>query len=157
MVYYIRFLKTPQIYQKKKENPLIKIAVAVTTDLGDAFFPGKLLLGYEILAVGDRIVNKDIDGIHCSESTMCLRVEIPVERSHCLKPLRMHVFPKSINGAEDIQLGDIPPIVDIWSDSFMLSDRDTSSWRVERRLALGNIPPLRIWEDVGDSIARHIW
>ena len=156
MVYYIRFLKTPKIFQKKK-GLQIKAAVAVTTDLGDAFYPEKLQLGYEILSGDERVVKKDNNGLHCPENTLCLRLDIPIERSHCLKPLRMHLFQKAAAGVGGTYFGDIPFIVDVWSDYFIFSNHDTTSWRVERQLVLGNAAPLKIWEDMGDSIARHIW
>jgi hypothetical protein len=48
-------------------------------------------------------------------------------------------------------------IVSAWSASLILEDGAQAEKLVERRFDMGDSPSLHIWEETGNSIARHIW
>ena len=53
-------------------------------------------------------------------------------------------------------LKSLPNVLAAWSESFGLTDSGTINW-VERRFTNSETVSLRISEEIGESIARHVW
>ena len=162
MVYYIRFLKTPK-YQLTKGQVNIKAFITVTTDLGDDFYPDQLALTTSIYngASGDRIPPILISS-HESDWRQGMR-GFPIDISLNLKEpkypleLRMHCKASTAEETQSLVSASIPEVISIWSDIIDAAVLEPASRRVERRFSLGDDFCLSIWEEAGESIARHLW
>lgn len=88
-----------------------------------------------------------------------LWVEIKINKLQLAEwPMQMNVF-HDIDGMmhNHLAIDNIPWIIDAWSDPISSNiDADVHK-RVIRILSLGPGLSLRMHEDIGDSIARHIW
>ena len=150
MVHYIRFLKTPRVERCTSKTVSVIALVTIETDLGDTF----LLSDASLKSC---LVRADEPGnVLCQEEVHWQggSRELPLRLTACIGQtsslLRLHVF-----SAKDT--GSIPSILDVWSAPFQPTlDSRAAAW-VERRLYLSGLPVIRIWEETGNSIARHIW
>ncbi|KIW25856.1 uncharacterized protein PV07_08993 [Cladophialophora immunda] len=154
MVQYIRFLRTPRSDVGKKTVD-ISAVVAVTTDLGDAFF------GEDVELLANVVEANHPNGILCSQaiqwqaSSRALKFAVHCPGKYISRPVRLHVTTKETETAS--QSLEIPKILDVWSCVFLLSNKQRTDPIVERRIVLSNRSVVRMWEETGDSIARHIW
>lgn len=155
MVHYIRYLRTPQIKDVSKKAFELSAVVAVTTDLGDSFYSEDVTL---VARLVDATKNGEIlCSLHVAwkagSRAAKVNLECNVKYSGCL--VNLHVTTRDTISA---QISKTPPaIVDIWSTSFILKPKSRADPLVERRLQLHSKSSARIWEETGDSIARHIW
>lgn len=157
MVYYIRLLKPPRISTGKTRKASVKFVITITTDLGDTFFPEDVeLTSYlidskntaKVLAStniqwrnGIRSVNADIDVVNHPDINW---------------PIRLYIHAKGVTQSLGLDPGDIPIIVQVYSDDIDLGNNREARRRVER--VFGTYGPyLEIWEETGESIARHVW
>jgi len=154
MVHYIRFLRTPQVGRGKKTIDIAAV-VAVTTDLGDAYYAEDVDLLVEVTQahgphqmLHSQVV-KWTGGSRASKFALCCEIK------DTSLPVRLHVTTDATAAA--IAACHVPKLLDAWSDSFALSDKQRAEPMVERQILLPNMTCLRIWEETGDSIARHIW
>lgn len=134
IMYYIRLLRAPRIQESK-----ITAVVTITSDLGDAFFP------------------RDVDIIarlHQGTVTVAskrfpwkkgMRV-IKIDLLACNQALLLEVT--STCAADDLVKAQ-GSILTAWS---IVGESDY----VARRLQ-GPWGTIQIWEETGESIARHIW
>ncbi|ETI26955.1 hypothetical protein G647_10054 [Cladophialophora carrionii CBS 160.54] len=154
MVHYIRFLRTPQCDVSKKTVD-VSAVVAVQTDLSDALLSQDLVLNAEIVEVNSpwRVLHSQ--SLQWQAISRALKFAIPCPGKYTSWPVRLHVATQETQSA--VNLAEIPEVLDIWSCDFLLSDKQRSEPIVERRLLLWNNTTVRIWEDVGESMARHIW
>ncbi|OAP55751.1 hypothetical protein AYL99_09903 [Fonsecaea erecta] len=154
MVQYIRFLRTPQSNVGKKTVD-ISAVVALTTDLGDAFFGEDVELLVNVIEANSPHAVLCSQPIQWQASSRALKFSVHCPGKYLSRPVRLHVTTKDTETAS--QLLEIPKIVDVWSDVFPLSNQQRTEPIVERRIALSNKSVVRMWEETGDSIARHIW
>ncbi|OAL23169.1 hypothetical protein AYO20_11037 [Fonsecaea nubica] len=154
MVQYIRFLRTPQSDVGKKAID-ISAVVAVTTDLGDAFFSEDVELLADVVEANSPHGVLYSQTIKWQASTRALKFAVHCPGKYLSRPVRLHVTTKETETAS--QALEIPKILDVWSCVFLLSDKQRTDPIVERRIALSNRSVVRMWEETGDSIARHIW
>jgi hypothetical protein len=154
MVHYIRFLRTPQVECDKKSCN-ISAVIAVTTDLGDSFFAEDVELNVELT---------EANGLHglihgekhvWQGASRALKFVVRCPAKYASRSVRMHVTTKATASA--MSVGSVPRILDVWSTTFPLTDKQRTEPVVERQLLLPNNTRLRMWEETGDSIARHIW
>ena len=154
MVHYIRFLRTPQCDLSKKGID-VSAVVAVQTDLSDA------LLGQDVALVADIVEANSPNGILHSQSvrwqatSRALKFAMQCPSKYASRSVRLHVTAKEAESTSK-QLN-IAEILDVWSCEFYLLDKQRSEPMVERRLILSNSTSVRIWEETGESMARHIW
>jgi hypothetical protein len=159
MVFYIRFLKTPKFVKAKpRESPSAHAVITVTSDLGDYFYAGYLNL----------IVRVERNGNHNGETAIVLSwkngmralpFDIPLGKAADNEyPLRLRVS-ESTAVTSQLSLHKLPSIVSGLSATFDNRDERQAEMQVERRFDLGSdgACELRMWEETGESIARHIW
>jgi hypothetical protein len=156
MVYYIRFLKTPR-FQQQKKSVVISALICITTDLGDDFlaedvdltaswiqYPSHKIRNQTALQwqAGSRqipILLGPFSPNDVAGQTAVLKIQLAdVEKD----VLGKHSTPLVISGCS-------APFGPQWEPAEQLIRRDLN--------IADNVRPLRIWEETGNSIARHIW
>ncbi|KKK24980.1 hypothetical protein P175DRAFT_0478938 [Aspergillus ochraceoroseus IBT 24754] len=164
MVYYIRFLKTPRIQKQKAGSITVSALICITTDLGDAFLaddvdlqvmlhlsPTKKVVYQEPLQwkAGRRELPVALGPFpaHVSQQVLTMGVTTTHSHHHDSHPL----FSDSL-----LDERSIPLVMSGWSAEFG-GPSLTAEKLVERRFSLTDKLGLSIWEETGNSIARHIW
>ena len=153
---YIRFLKVPKLHEHS-----IKAVITVTSDLGETFLDEHLELVAAVWLIGPdpHICLKQ--NLKWKPGMRALPFTIDTTRHNLSWPIRFHVSP--IGAPESDRLHQVkkqvrlPRIISIWSDQLNPNRDDESSGTVERRFLLPNLEALSIWEETGESIARHLW
>lgn len=156
MVYYIRFLKTPR-FQEHKKSVYISALICITTDLGDDFLaetvdltaswvqhPSQKVQYQSALQwqAGSRqltILLGPFSPNDTGNQTAGLKIHLPDVENDVLGE---HSTPLVISGLS-------APFGPQWEPAEPLIRRDLN--------IANNVRPLRIWEETGNSIARHIW
>lgn len=155
MVHYIRFLRTPQVSDLSRKSLEISAVTAVTTDLGDAFLSQELTL---IARIVDATRNGEILGsaeVLWKIGSRAAKINVPCSskvhgRLACLQVTTRNTISACMSC-------EISAVIDVWSTPFHIKPRAKSDALVERRLQLSGKSTAKIWEETGDSIARHIW
>lgn len=142
---YIRFLKVP-----KTDGETLSALVTVTSDLGEDFLAADVAL---TAAVRSPEYNGDIFLRKSLKWTAGMRaLPVTFDLRHCDLdwPVVLHVGPKSS------QISD--RLISAWSSplDFPAGILEAEK-KVERRFTPLSNRTLSIWEETGDSIARHIW
>ena len=154
--YVVRFLKTPRVYVDDV-NVTLKAVLAVTTDLGETFYPEDLEL---IVTIRDSQEDGDIylrRKVQCQAGARFVPITFNLSYQDVEWPACMHVSVKSPDSSSKIQ-GFLPPIVDVWSGRLNpTKGHFESGQRVERRFTALSERKVSLLEDAGDSIARHLW
>lgn len=151
MVHYIRFLKPPQVTNGDAGGFTVTTLITIETDLGDDFLHSEAKLDACVI-----VANEAESVLHRQQSQWRndmrhLVVRAAISSMHEGEDLRLHV-------ASPNHLGNsIAPILDAWSAPFRLADGCRADLMLERRFLLPHFPPLKIWEETGNSIAKHIW
>ncbi len=154
MVHYIRFLRTPQTTAGKKTVDIAAV-VAVTTDLGDAFFSQDLDLVVEVVDSNRPHGVLHSQPISWQATSRAVKFTVNCPGKYAARAARLHVTTHETVAA--LSSLEVPKILDIWSEPFTLSANQRTEPLVERQLVLPNKSRIRMWEETGDSIARHIW
>ena len=157
MVHYIRFLKPPRIQTTDSAYVTIKSLITITNDLGDEFYPGDLILIADLVPTGIEIMRPTVQRMVLWTSGM-RTVWITMERIS-LKvhwPVQLHIA-RSNARTDSPSVETFPDVLSAWSESFGIGSNTQASRRVERRFELTPGNMLRIYEDAGESIARHVW
>lgn len=163
MVYYIRFLKSPRIQKQKPRSVSISALICVTTDLGDSF------LAHDV----DLLATLVLDG---TDKVLCQRAlnwkagkrELPISLGPFPENLSQYTIILGVGAinprqaeppTEDYILGNpgVPLVISGWSAPFGGSHPLVAEKLIERRFGPKDKLNLRIWEETGNSIARHIW
>ncbi|KAI9746260.1 MAG: hypothetical protein M1835_002487 [Candelina submexicana] len=168
-MYYIRFLKQPTLSAPNKANQCtqVKSLITMASDLGDAFYPGDV-------TVWATVRDSSIPRRGCKHEqwipmnwragARSLPIQHSFLESRIVWPIQLLVTTQrrtltdgsKTPGMEDqgIQL---PDIVSAWSMPLEAAPDQEVQRMVERRFSLSSTHELRIYEETGDSIARHIW
>ncbi|EXJ78519.1 hypothetical protein A1O1_08920 [Capronia coronata CBS 617.96] len=154
MVHYIRFLRTPQTATGKKTVDIAAV-VAVTTDLGDAYYAQNIDLVVEVVEANRPHGILHTQVVTWQASSRALKFTANCPGKYTSRSARLHVTTRATQSASGIMA--VPVILDVWSDIFTLSDKQRTEPIVERQLVLPNKSRIRMWEETGDSIARHVW
>lgn len=154
MVHYIRFLSTPQVSVAQKKVVNVNAPLAVTTDLGDAFFRYDVKLIYSLIDIETQdLLAEQI--IVWKASSRALKTSMTCNGKYLGRKVRAHITTAETRII--LASKKIPRILDVWSSPFELADKTRSEPLVARELALSNGSRLQLWEETGDSIARHVW
>lgn len=161
MVYYIRFLRVPQVKLEadgrgKDRVARITAVLTVTTDLGESYFP-------EDLDLDVRLVNSEDPGarpshwrVHWRKNTHVTKLDLK-HRNEGSRQIRfLHVSTPSTDETW-VRYAQIPGVLDVYSLGFQLHMNNSAPNYAERRLPLTNKTTIIIKEAIGESIARHIW
>ena len=150
MVHYIRFLRTPQVHVTKKSTE-INAVIAVTTDLGDSLLAQDEELTVELVEAHHPHGVLKTSKVQWRDGSRACKFTIACSNKEAKKTVVVHVTGPSTKS------GVVSKILDVWSDAFSLSIDLQSEPVVERQIVLSNKSRVKIWEETGDSIARHIW
>ena len=132
---------------------LLRAVVTVTTDLGETFYPDHL----DLIAT---LRSSNEDGeiylrrkIKWPPGARSVPISLDLTRQDVEWPACIHVAVKNTKSH-----GYLLPFVDVWSSTLNpVKGEFDSGRRVERRFTSYAQRPLRLLEDAGDSIARHLW
>lgn len=163
---YIRFLKTPRLTPEKGTKKInVYCLITITSDLGDSTLPYDANLVAELISPerdfqGDEILASH--SINWTADKRSLAITLPLKQWHTKGPLRVRigVAPRaafdsfsSLSGSD----ASGPAIVSAWSAEFNAEGgRGEAVKLVERRFKIGD-RTIRVWEETGESIARHLW
>lgn len=158
---YIRFLKTPRVVtEKNTAKKHVNCLITITSDLGDSFLPYDIQLSAELLSCGqkdDRIVVWR--SVEWAAGMRTLSISIPLPKSHApSSQLRVRVGQLPQGPYDDyatLSHKDARGVVSAWSPPF--TSTSEAAKLVERRLQLSEDSQISIWEETGESIARHLW
>ncbi|TKX26236.1 hypothetical protein C1H76_1589 [Elsinoe australis] len=164
-MHYIRFLKTPKVTAAAGKITL-NASITLTTDLGETFYDGDVDLAGTLRSPdrdGDIYLRRSLKWTAGMRS---LPITFDLTRSEIEWPAQLHVSLKTPRGelADDFETfsgqpdHDTPAFISVWSESLNATRGNfEAARRVERRFTPLSGRSLRIWEDTGDSIARHLW
>jgi len=155
MVHYLRFLRTPQVADVSKKTIEISAVTAITTDLGDSF------LSQDVTIVA-RVVDATSHGEILSSlevpwtiGARAAKIKLQCNAKHTSRLVHLHLTTRdTISAHSSCQ---VPAVLDVWSSPFNIKAKAKADLLVERRIQLQGRSQVRIWEETGDSIARHIW
>ena len=155
VMHYIRFLSPPKVSDGPKSVLIVTAVIAVTTDLGDDFFADDLALTARLLDVHNPDKIFDRRQLSWQGQSRALKLSLQCSGKHVSRDVRMHVTTSETRS--NLPRRCVPDVLDVWSAPFHLTDKQRAEPMVERQLVLANDSTLRILEETGDSIARHIW
>ncbi|KAL4910960.1 hypothetical protein BDW74DRAFT_172415 [Aspergillus multicolor] len=161
MVFYTRFLKTPRLQKQKTGSVSATALICITTDLGDAFLSQDmdLLVTLHPAQHENKILCQERLQWHGGKREIPIALG-PLPASISQLPLIMKVTSsKSASISSDPLLDQhgIPLVLSCWSTPFGGRQSLVADKLIERRLRVNQSVELSIWEETGNSIARHIW
>ncbi len=157
MIHHVRFLKLPRVEANGPSSFAIKALITITTDLGDSFLPSRIALSAGLWSDTRLLVDKTRS--IWQSGMRSLWIEFNVSKTKQVTwPLRMEISHGPGEQALNVlSLEQLPRVIDICSHPIPAKVGSEVSKRVLRVFQLATGPLLRIHEDTGDSIARHIW
>ncbi|KAF2200011.1 hypothetical protein GQ43DRAFT_374867 [Delitschia confertaspora ATCC 74209] len=162
---YIRFLKTPRIVDGDDlKTCRIDCLITITSDLGDSFLPCDITLSAELWS--DDLVEKKPITSRKVEWKSYMRnspITFLLPRNSIPGPLRVRISAEAESRADQFDKlrnhdAEVPAVLSAWSamiDPF--TGVIEAEKRIERRLINLAKQPMTIWEETGESIARHLW
>ena len=155
MAYYIRFLKVPKFdgTAMLPDRALFRALITITTDLGDAFYPGNLSVCTSIYTSVGKI---SLGLTSWRPGTRCLEIKTQVPIEYLRSPARLLFTCGESQETDSLHVGKVPYVISAWTEVFSGPQYDIANV-VIRRLHLQEGKVLDICEDVGESIACHIW
>ncbi|KAH7323625.1 putative methyltransferase-domain-containing protein [Rhexocercosporidium sp. MPI-PUGE-AT-0058] len=165
-MHYIRFLKSPKNIKDSRGVHHLSAVITITTDLGDSFLYSDLPLLVELEDIyGNKLVNggkakeylwKSSDGFKG------LPIEIPIGIQTIRAGAEANIV---VRAKEDLHmvesfghaLGYKPHCTEDEGGVVTLRGNTKRSGMVERVFKYGDGRKIEIWEEAGESIARHIW
>jgi hypothetical protein len=159
---YIRFLKTPRVaIEKGTSRNQISCLVTITSDLGDSFLPYDIQLVAEVLSLQPEEEVAVWRTVQWKAGMRSLPITFPLKKSSKSSEFRIRVGvePKAQHDeyfklSEEGACG----VVSAWSQLFGLSATAGAAEKlVIRRFKLPSGLIVSIYEETGESIARHLW
>lgn len=167
MVYYVRFLKSPRIQKHKADSISVSALICLTTDLGDSFLADDVDLAVTLVVdrtntvlqqrtirwqAGKRELGVSLGPFRPPPSNQAVVLGIGAAGESTSRSSGPHRQADNL-----LDRGGVPPVISGWSTPFGGSQPALAEKLVERRFSLQDQPDLRVWEETGNSIARHIW
>lgn len=158
MVYYLRFLKPPKLDTQKN---IVRALVTITTDLGDGFYAGDLAL--HVIVVTSECESDWQSAwqvVKWKNGMRSVWVEIGDLKSSPPTLLKLVVSTRQRLLAEDLQLDHLPEVLSGRSAPFGRCEgweKTQAEGQVERRFTTEGGEDRIIYEETGESIARHVW
>lgn len=165
IMHYIRLLKAPR-YSSGAGNRSgsISALITITSDLGDNFFPKDVTITAELLQKDGtseyRLASREYQWKLGMRS---LKIELSLVSLRTTLAGAAFLVVSGVRGAtppaDDISqpTSHDLEIISAYSPSFTLILEKEAGRFVQRRLSIGQDKILRIWEETGESIARHVW
>ncbi|EUC44520.1 hypothetical protein COCMIDRAFT_6130 [Bipolaris oryzae ATCC 44560] len=159
---YLRFLKPPRILRDKTTNTAsVACLVTLVSDLGDSFLPHPVHLAAELLLCTHDAEHVLVwTSVRWASGMRSLPIAVPLPKPHALPSsllrLRVGIGPGNSPDEYPALAGqDARGLVSAWSAHFTLDD--DAPKLVQRRFSLAPHSDMAIWEETGESIARHLW
>jgi hypothetical protein len=158
MVYYIRFLKTPRLQKQKASSVSASALVCITTDLGDEFLSQDvdLLVTLHPARQETKILCQERLQWHGGRREIPIALG-PVPANISQQSMIMKVTATKSTSSDLLDQHSIPLVISCWSATFGGRQSLVADKLVERRFRVNQSVELSIWEETGNSIARHIW
>lgn len=155
MVYYIRFLKPPR-YQQQKKAVFVSALICITTDLGDDF------LAEDVDLVATWAQHPSQKALHSAQLKWEAGArQLPVmlgpfaPDNASQRTASLTIQPKD-SQKDTLGVDSMPLVISGCSAPF--GPQSEAEKLILRKLHIANEErPLAIWEETGNSIARHIW
>jgi hypothetical protein len=154
---YVRFLKTPKL-----QDNSIRTTITITSDLGETFLNDEVQLTATLRAAdpGGNIYLRT--KLKWKPGMRALSVSFSLADKQIEWPARVYIAPKDAQDPDCFNkqhgMSGLPNIISAWSDIMDPSENITTASRtVERRFKSLNNHVLSMWEETGESIARHLW
>ncbi|KAL1965926.1 hypothetical protein VTN77DRAFT_5059 [Rasamsonia byssochlamydoides] len=162
MVYYVRFLKSPKIQNHKAGLVSVSALISITTDLGDAFLADDVTLHTSLYSPDtNTVLRRDSFLWQAGKRELLVSVgPVRLGRNPIVILGIGSVDTPSPGGALADSLLDpstVPEVISGWSTAFGGPQPLVAEKLIERRFRLQNQSELRVWEETGENIARHIW
>ena len=154
-MFYVRFLSVPKVRSPSNHrHRVIKFVVALTTDLGDDFYASEMRLrATAVDEAGETVATR----IYVwPPKARAVPTELRFEHPGPSTPLRIWVTALDSSATARLDQASLPALVGVGSAPLTWAN-GVADARVERCFGLGGVPELRLWEETGDSIARHVW
>ncbi|CAI7662934.1 unnamed protein product [Penicillium glandicola] len=156
MVYYVRFLKTPRI-QQQKGSVYISALICITTDLGDSFLAEDVDL--MVIAGGNSsgAIFQKTTKWNASNRELAITLG-PLPSNLAQQSMALTVKVPQLPGYSIPEYPPIPLVVAATSAPFGPQSMPAEKL-VQRHIQYSGseLVPIQIWEETGNSIARHIW
>lgn len=158
---YVRFLKAPRIIEEKNSSKAhVYCLVTITSDLGDSFLPFDVSLSAEIRAASPTEEVLIWRTVQWGSGMRSLPVTIPLSQSRS-RPIRVRIGLEPKSSADEwkslVDEG-ARGVVSAWSAPFGLQNDDREAAKlVERYFKCSAMNQISVWEETGESIARHLW
>ncbi|RDL41884.1 uncharacterized protein BP5553_01863 [Venustampulla echinocandica] len=172
-MHYIRFLKPPRL-QRGGSASQLTAKITLTTDLGESFLWADIRLVVELVGVdgktnllagGKEYLWKGSEGMRSLEVSLPIPISKGRGKAAGIHSVRMLVRPVSVIQAVDTSAavlgagdGGLMAVRSMAVDTNPPQNASTvpSASLAERVINIGK-SQLHIWEETGESIARHIW
>ena len=158
---YIRFLKPPRVVTVKGTSKQeISCLVTIVSDLGDSFLLYDIQLSAELLSGRSEeiIVWRTVQW---SAGMRTLSVTFPLTNARKSSILRVRVgFGSKLKCDQYSMLSEDGAcgVLSAWSSSFVVSAPTSEARKlVQRRFTLPGGSVMTMYEETGESIARHLW
>lgn len=166
MPHYVRFLKAPRIVpnERDRSSSCVTTLITITSDLGDSFLAedATIVVALQLEEDGKHASSLDRKYHYLWKATsrelqVVVVGPVPSQRSQGATPTaQLSVRAADAEGTSADSL-DSCRIISAWSPPFLWKDGGQADKLVQRRFSPARMPELRIWEETGNSIARHIW
>lgn len=154
-MHYIRFLKLPRC---TTEHGTLEVhaLITVASDLGESFFPDAFTLRAQAIC-GEKVhASKTFEWDGSMRSLKIqMRITQKLASPFLLKLTALDINDKAPRQAEGVAI--LPIILDAWSGLVDPRGKLDVEKMVERRFTFDDKEELRIWEETGESLARHLW
>lgn len=156
MVYYIRFLKTPR-FQHQKRTVSISALICITTDLGDDFLAEDvdLIVSWAQFPSGKTLYRGPLKWEAGARQVPVMLGPFSVSNAThqtAILTIQSKAVEKDILGVQST------PLVISGCSAPFGPQAEPADKLILRNLYLPNQEQLlKIWEETGNSIARHIW
>jgi hypothetical protein len=159
---YIRFLKTPRVVTEKGTSKRqISCLITITSDLGDSFLPYDVEIAAELISSSPSEEILLWRSVQWKAGMRSLPVTFPLTTNRKTSSLRIRVGFEAKSKHDDynkLSEEGACGVVSAWCLQFTPSVAASYTDKlVERRFELSEGQVLSIFEETGESIARHLW
>ena len=153
MVHYIRFLKPPKFDVQKC---IVRALVTITTDLGDDFYPADLDLYAAVISDASKESDTEWKRILWKRGRRNVWIEKGETQFKDTRSMRLLVSTQRTLAADTLLLSNLPEILSARCEIFG-REKPQAGDKIERRYMTRQGNKRAIYEETGESIARHIW
>lgn len=166
-MHYIRFLKVPKLQPRDPSKaraaaPTVSAVITVTTDLGDDFLAEDVELDVSVLRL-DGHAQLSGGRVQWRAGMRAVPVSVDLKGAERWEACAMRVVARGTDVVQSVELvGDslfaMPAIYGVDSDRIALSGTVAQAERrLLRKVGGGGEKCVAVWEEAGESIARHVW